>query len=246
MQTAMTERVSGWRQFGDELADFIRFVFRPTLRRLRPRTGGTARYAEWWGSLDTWQLLRWALLLWVVNIGVLGPIAVSAAGASGSEHRLSFDTLQWARVLLLAPLLEESMFRYVLRQPIAGMSISAMLLTGYLTGVVGSYIMVGALLFLGGLFLIWPPKFPFAARRTYRRFFPWLFHASAIGFALLHLFNFQIGQGSAIVLLLLVLPQYLSGLVMGWLRVRQGFGACLALHALFNLGPLVLLSIIVR
>ncbi len=242
----MTERVSGWKRAGHELADFARFVYRPTLRRLRPRTPGTARYAEWWGSLDTWQLLRWATLLWVINIGVLGPIAVSAVGASGSEHRLSFENLQWTRVLLLAPLLEESMFRYVLRQPIAGISISAMLLTGYLTGVVSSYIMLGMLLFLGALFFVWPPQFSFTARRSYRRFFPWMFHASAVGFALLHLANFQVGQASMAIMLLMVLPQYVTGLVLGWIRVRQGFGACLVLHGLFNAGPMVLLSIVVQ
>jgi len=36
----------------------------------------------------------------------------------------------------------------------------------------------------------------------------------------------------------LVTPQWLTGLVLGWMRVQRGVVAAMILHALFNLGPL--------
>lgn len=40
---------------------------------------------------------------------------------------------------------------------------------------------------------------------------------------------------------LLVLPQWATGLVLGWMRVRRGIGAAIALHALFNGGPVLMI-----
>jgi membrane protease YdiL (CAAX protease family) len=38
-----------------------------------------------------------------------------------------------------------------------------------------------------------------------------------------------------------VLPQWVTGLVLGWMRVRFGIGSSMALHGLFNAGPMTLM-----
>jgi membrane protease YdiL (CAAX protease family) len=49
-----------------------------------------------------------------------------------------------------------------------------------------------------------------------------------------------------VLLPLLVLPQWVTGLVLGWMRVRRGIGASIMLHAMFNGGPLLLIGLILH
>ena len=83
-------------------------------------------------------------------------------------------------------------------------------------------------------------------RRRARRAYPWLFHTAALAFAAVHLFNFRLNAMDVLLLPLLVLPQWVTGLVLGWMRVRRGIGASMALHAMFNGGPLLLLGLILQ
>ena len=39
-------------------------------------------------------------------------------------------------------------------------------------------------------------------------------------------------------MMVLVLPQWVTGQVLAWMRVERGIGAAMLLHALFNAGPL--------
>ncbi|MGB7525052.1 MAG: CPBP family glutamic-type intramembrane protease, partial [Castellaniella sp.] len=81
-------------------------------------------------------------------------------------------------------------------------------------------------------------------RRLMRRAYPLLFHVAALAFAAVHLFNFRLNAMALVLLPLLVLPQWVTGLVLGWMRVRRGLGASIALHAIFNGGPLLLIGLI--
>ncbi|MGB7409049.1 MAG: CPBP family glutamic-type intramembrane protease, partial [Pontixanthobacter sp.] len=68
--------------------------------------------------------------------------------------------------------------------------------------------------------------------RWFAREFPFIFWATAAVFALVHLINFE--QASLIVLLPLVLPQFVAGLMFGYVRVHYGLWAAMLLHALHN------------
>ncbi|CFN63451.1 membrane protein [Bordetella pertussis] len=68
-----------------------------------------------------------------------------------------------------------------------------------------------------------------------------MFHLVALTFAAVHLNNFSLSQTPVWLLPLLVLPQWATGLVLGWMRVRRGIGAAIALHALFNGGPVLMI-----
>ena len=76
--------------------------------------------------------------------------------------------------------------------------------------------------------------------RTYRAWFPWVFHAVTLAFAGLHIKNYIFTDVSWWMLPIMVLPQWFSGLVLGWIRVSRGIGAAILLHAVFNLGPLLM------
>ncbi|GGJ23631.1 type II CAAX prenyl endopeptidase Rce1 family protein [Deinococcus roseus] len=81
-------------------------------------------------------------------------------------------------------------------------------------------------------------------RDVWRKIFPVVFYLFAFVFALVHLSNYETGLKSLNLptMLLLVIPQFLAGLMFGYVRVRMGFLNGVALHAAYNavfLVPLV-------
>lgn len=229
--------------FVDELRDFLRFVRRPTLARRLPRRPMAALAADWVGCIRPMQLLRWAILLWTINLLVFGPVAVGVAGLTGADHRADFSRIPWVHALLWAPVLEELMFRFGLRRPGAALWVAPAIVAAVMMGL-GPW--AGLLLAVVLALTTWR-RLPWVrwkrpALRRWRRAFPYVFHLASLAFALLHLMNFQGAVTSLVLLPLLVLPQWITGLVLGWLRVRAGIGAAIALHSLFNAGPILLLA----
>src|SRR5690606_19311102 len=114
----------------------------------------------------------------------------------------------------------------------------------------------GMLLLAGIVLVCWLPylvaipytrrPLPWTYRQVYRRYFPWVFHLAALSFAAVHLYNFNLHQTPLWLLPLLVLPQWLTGLVLGWLRIKRGIGASMLLHGLFNSGPLLVVWLVLR
>ncbi|MCD0505268.1 type II CAAX prenyl endopeptidase Rce1 family protein, partial [Bordetella petrii] len=78
-------------------------------------------------------------------------------------------------------------------------------------------------------------------RRHYRLRFGLVYHLASLAFAAVHLNNFALADTAYWMLPLLVLPQWATGLVLGWIRVRRGIGAAVALHGIFNAGPMLLI-----
>ena len=73
-------------------------------------------------------------------------------------------------------------------------------------------------------------------------FFPWALYVSIIGFGLIHIFNFEAYENALWMAPLLILPQLVTGLFLGFVRVRMGFMYGVLFHALFNailLGPIL-------
>lgn len=233
-----------------EVLDFLRFLRRP---RPGPRLGGRRTGQGVWTDFAlnarVGRLIQWAILLWLVNLFVFAPMAVTAIELGGAMHRLNVYNLPWLKALIWAPIVEELTFRYVLRRPaviwwFVPLMVAALFIGAQPMGVA----LLGIVLLLvlpqwrlprcaGACRLAWP------ARRRAHRLYPWLFHASALSFAAVHLFNFTLGGMPWLLMPLLVLPQWATGLVLGWLRVRRGIGASMALHAIFNSGPLILIAV---
>ncbi len=243
-------------RFARELQDFLNFVRRPRPGPRWPgRRSGSRAQADWLSLPPLRRMLQWAAFLWAVNLMLLGPIAVAAATAGGAQHKLALQAVPWMQALLWAPLVEELVFRYGLRR--VG---QAFWLTPLATGILFSGPTPGAGLLLCAVVLLsilpqaehpWGrrvrhPGRTWARCRAWRNAFPWLFHGASLAFAAVHLYNFNLSQTPWWLLPLLVLPQWLTGLALGWMRVRRGIGAAVLLHALFNAGPLLLVWLILR
>lgn len=238
--------------FRAELRDFLAFVRSPAVE---PRLGGQGMgdgfWRDWFPALSIKRLLQWALLLWAINLLFFGPIAVMAAGM-GATHRLNLDNIPWLTALLWAPVVEELVFRYGLRRIkyvllLVPLAVAAMLSGPGLTG---------GLFLAGFLLLAWVPygsawpaarkPLPWSWRSNYLQCFPWAFHLSSLVFSAVHLYNFNLGHTPFWLLPLLVLPQWVTGMVLGWVRVRRGIGASILLHGVFNGGPLLLVFLALR
>lgn len=233
--------------FRAEVWDLLAFVRRPRVTpRLPGRRADDGYWQDWFPRVHLARLLQWALAMWAINLLFLGPLAVMAAGMGGASHRLDLHNIPWLTALLWAPVVEELVFRYGLRRLKQLWWLLPLALAAMLQGPG----VAGGLALAGFLALCWLPygrglpaaraPLPWAWRRAWLRGFPWVFHLSSLTFSAVHLYNFNLAHTPLWLLPLLVLPQWVTGMVLGWLRVRYGIGASMALHALFNGGPLLL------
>lgn len=78
-------------------------------------------------------------------------------------------------------------------------------------------------------------------------FFPIALYTSIVGFGFIHIFNFEAYENALWMAPLLILPQLITGLFLGFVRVRMGFLYGVLFHALFNailLGPILLVRLL--
>lgn len=242
-------------RFRDELGDFFRFLRRPrfTPRLYGPRSGN-GWWEDWFPPLSAWRLLQWAAWLWFFNLVIWGPLAVIAAGAGGATHRLDMANIPWLQALIWAPVVEELVFRFGLRRPgvawwLMPVAVGLMLMGPKWPAIMG---LAGILLlswwpYLTGRAPAWATRpWPWRYRRFYGRCFPYLFYLASLLFAAVHLYNFKLHHTPLWVLPILVAPQFATGLVLGWVRVRRGIGASMLLHGMFNGGPLLVVWLIIH
>lgn len=236
-------------RFRDELADFLRFLFAPDVRRLPGRRTPSGLRNDWLPDVPLRRLLAWAAVLWGLNFFALGPIAVTAAGAGGAVHRIDPSAIPWLNAVLWAPLIEEMLFRYGLRRPRQALWVCPAILPPLLWGVHGwTLAWAAAVVLLACLPLrrakVARARWQMGWRRRYLMRFGLVYHLSSVAFAVVHLNNFVLVDTAYWMLPLLVLPQWATGLVLGWIRVRRGIGASVALHSIFNAGPMLLIVVV--
>ena len=70
------------------------------------------------------------------------------------------------------------------------------------------------------------------AMNWFQRLFPLFFWLSTLAFSLVHLYNFEADQ--MMMALPLVLPQFATGAILGYVRVSYGLWASILLHTLHN------------
>jgi membrane protease YdiL (CAAX protease family) len=189
------------------------------------------------------QLLALDLLLMILLIG--GLAGLTALGLEMPGHLLQDLELGLpllAFIVIGAPLGEELVFRGWLsgRPGHVGASLAilaaallggaAMLLLPGMRGVIG-LVALTALGLVAAAILLWrkrgrPPMGWFARHAR------WFYLLSAVAFASIHLTNFT--EGNAALLLPLTLPQFLLGLILGYVRVMFGLWASVLMHAMHN------------
>lgn len=250
---ASTSVASTTLRFRDEFGDFVRFVLRPSFTpRLPPREAESGWVQDWFPGVPLLGLLKWAVFLWAINLVLFGPIAVWVATSSGATHKLDVYNMPWLQALIWAPIVEEMVFRYGMRRPayawwLTPIATAAMLLGPKWPGMLmmAAVLMMCWVPYLSGAKWVRRPT-PWRWRLYYRRAFPLVFHLASILFAAVHLYNFKLHNTAWWLLPLLVLPQWLTGLVLGWQRCRRGIGASMLLHCMFNAGPLLVVWILLQ
>jgi membrane protease YdiL (CAAX protease family) len=65
--------------------------------------------------------------------------------------------------------------------------------------------------------------------------YPKIFYFYVISFALIHIGNFGINDISGFLIFFAVIPQFVGGLCMSYIRLRDGLGYAIALHSTHNL-----------
>lgn len=143
----------------------------------------------------------------------------------------------WGGTIILAPILEELFFRgwlsglpralWAMGATLVGLAL--FILFGKVNALAGGGILLGAAVAVSGGWFWLHGKQDRPA--WFDRAFPWLFHINALAFAVLHLANYPKFSLAAIPL---VLPQFWTGLILGFMRLRIGLGAAILTHVVSN------------
>lgn len=236
-----------WRRFGH-------FLKRPTLppRAPMPRVGSIV-------AVLRMLLLDFAIM--AVLLAIAG--AVMAGGVDLPETALAGMEMTTGIILaavIAAPLLEEIAFRgWLSGRPghilallaLVGVPLLATMAMGAAGFSYGTDALESGLaaMGLGGIAgLIAALALLFALRKRdamgwFQRVFPGFFWLSTLAFSLIHTFNFPADQ--MVMALPLVLPQFATGAILGYLRVNYGLWSSILMHLLHNaafIGLVVLAS----
>ncbi|AFZ83122.1 CAAX amino protease [Candidatus Kinetoplastidibacterium crithidiae] len=192
-------------------------------------------------------LFFWTIVLWIINIFLLGPISYNFSKIIGAHHKTEFINIPMYIGILWAPLIEEMLFRYpLLCNPVQFVVTLPFFILLLLTG--PSYYNL-FLLFLLILVCVY-----FRVKNSFSIIFDWnyyilyyqiIFYIFSVLFAFIHVFNFSFDDSklNLFFIPLLLLPQLVSGLVLGWIRVSRGIFSSIIVHSLFNGGAILLIWI---
>lgn len=167
------------------------------------------------------------ILLWQTAFGLPAPTAFEGLG----------PLALWGGAVILAPVLEELFFRgwmsgrpaalWLMAVTVAGLALFVAVGRG--RPLIGGSLLVAAAVAGGAGW--WRKRRETAAPTWFAGAFPTLFYGATAIFALMHVFNYP-----AVSLLVapMVLPQFWSGLMLGYIRVRQGLLAAILAHIASN------------
>ncbi|EMR00872.1 CPBP family intramembrane glutamic endopeptidase [Cesiribacter andamanensis] len=225
-------------QFSDSLQALMRF--------LRTPTQSTA-------ALNGHAPLRtfFHMLLLSFGLSMLSMLLMSAFQKSGLLPELPHAMedimkqmpllLVFVLVALFMPALEELAFRLWLVYRPLYVGVSLWLIAFFLSQsflqsglALAGYAVLGLAALATIVLLTLGPLARQGLEQLYTTRYRWIFWGSTLLFALVHLINFKPTAQVLLFAPLLVLPQFLLGLILGYVRVRQGLGWAIALHGVYN------------
>lgn len=227
-----------WR---GEWRDYVQFLRRPALPTAKiPFGNEAARRVAALLAMD-------AVAMILFGIAVLMVLALGGEMPQHKLHDVDFTPRLILLMVLIGPLIEETSFRGWLSGTtralgifgtvgsVALIAVTARQLTGPLSGSTLAVLVVGLAVGLASVVK------QLRDRETPAWFgtaFPWLYWASCLAFALIHLSNFSTGNSPLAVFW--VAPQMISGTIFGYARVRFGMWANCLLHAAHNLAAVLI------
>ncbi len=219
------------------LEDFWEFLKRPAMENAR--AGSAKDYAI---HLFRLLLLDFGLLfLTMLPITILGQMDLIG------QHKLEELLEQFPLIMffflgvIIAPVLEEAACRLYLRYSAVNVLISLALLIMFFTSLPSLVLQIalggglGLLLLFLAIFWLRQKNAEQVLKQFWTRHFYWIYYASAVIFGLAHLTNFEMPVLRLFLLApLLVLPQMALGLILGYVRIRQGILSSIIFHAMHN------------
>lgn len=220
---------------GGRLLDAVRFAARPTFvaEPMPWSRGAAAALFAVFVAACLVDALAWHLItLWDGQSAFLPPLTRD----HDSPGELAF------KALLLAPVVEEALFRGWMSGRIAALRFAALGVAAHLCflGSLGASEAWRMPLALGGVVLVFFGLVQWLSRRErerqvpgwFARHFRWLVWGSSLAFALIHLGNY--GPLTDPRGVLVVSSQLIGGLTLAYVRTRIGLGPAMAYHAAYN------------
>lgn len=205
------------------------FLRRPTLAV----AGQSAAPFTVLARIYTLDMIAIACLIGLASVAVAAGVYIPETALAGMEFTLPLILA----VVIGAPVFEELAFRgWLSGKP--GHVIALLLIGAGAAGfgvihasapLIGMLIIAAALIGAAAALITLRHRGPM---EWYARAFPGFFWFATLSFALVHLANFD--EGSLAVLLPLVLPQFILGSMLGYVRVHIGLWAAILLHAAHN------------
>lgn len=191
---------------------------------------------------EKFRYLSKVLLCKLALIFVLAPIIYFTKKFTGAKSTAWDDTWSmYAFVVIIAPIVEETIFRGALHYS----RWSIALFASFFMGIFAKYIGINERINipLGFVYFACAVLFPifyFVSKpldgffKTFwTKYFSYIFHLVAIGFGLIHLSNYT-GISNYLFAVPLVTSQIISGYVLGFVRMKFGLSYSIAFHAAWN------------
>jgi len=154
-------------------------------------------------------------------------------------------------VVIVAPFAEELMFRFPLKNiylfellmniffgTVLYMVLGSFLAIEYTIGIIVCAILIRLAYFMQHV----QDRFKRHSYRTrFKNYFPYFFYGVAMFFAWVHLFNWDISVDKWWMTPVLVSPQLILGLLLGYVRMKYGIWYSILVHALNNAIPMMAL-----
>jgi len=209
--------------------------------------------------LDLLKLLGFCYLMLLLS-GIIMGVVFQAAGVSMPEPADEFTEMMNSRnfiflAAIMAPLVEEVLFRSWLGRGWGVLVIAPLLLSlAALLGISGAEelapgVKITAVVIVTVAVIIYLFRYV-ALRKTQgvietaaQKVFPYAFWGSCIAFGLMHLANYQ-GGDMGLLMPLIVLPQFLIGIVLGFVRMRYGLMCAMVFHGSYNLSVLTFFTML--
>lgn len=226
----------------EALNDYLKYLKRPVREPKGP-------------DLDVATMMKMYFIVFFFELLLFLPIA-QLLGFDKMPHAVDdiFDNFaKWQVALLaivLAPIIEEMLFRFHLRYKnliwlflYIAMFLVAWSMVSLRFGTVHPWelaldlqgAIVPLLVFVVCFILM------FGFKETYASSYRIVFYVTAIVFALAHISNFQIEPERIFITPLLVLPQFILGLYLGYVRIKRGIASSIFIHAFNNSIPFMIL-----
>lgn len=155
-------------------------------------------------------------------------------------------------VVIIAPILEEFIFRINLRHSILNLSLFLAAITYLLTGVISDYVISIWIRLIMSFFLwiiyyeLFVELFDRNIQTSWNRYSLIFFYVSLFSFGFSHIFNYQLSCKLLIYLPIITLPQTISGITLAYIRIKYGILYSILLHSTSNAFSLLLGIILVN